>query len=424
MKPRLNALVPAIALLAAGPLAAQTIAITGARVHTVSGAVIENGTVLIRDGRIAAVGTDVAVPTGAQRIDGSGKVVTPGFINSGTQLGLVEIGLSGPPTDQRARGKDQIAASFTVWDGLNPASVLIPPARADGITSVVIAPAGGLISGQAAFVDLVGSSVTEMVRRAPVAMVAQISESGPAGVGARGELIGRLRELLTDAREYGRRRTAFESNQTRDFAASRADLEAMQAVLRGTIPLMLSADRASDIEAAVRLGQEFGIRIMIAGGAEAWRIADQLARTRTPVLTGAMNNIPGFSSMGQRQENAAILTRAGVPVAMVGNGGGDEELFNVRNVRYEAGNGVAYGMTYEAALRAVTLTPAELFGVADRIGSIEVGKDANLVVWSGDPFEFATRAEHVLVRGREVSGPTRQDMLTERYKTLPPRYQP
>jgi imidazolonepropionase-like amidohydrolase len=414
------------ALLTAFPVDAQTIAITGTRIHTVSGAIIENGTVVIREGRIAAVGANVVIPGDARRVDGAGKVVTPGFINSGTQLGLVEIGLSGPPTDQRARGRDQVAASFTVWDGLNPASVLIPPARADGITSVVIAPSGGLIAGQAAFVDLVGSSITDMVRRAPVGMVAQIAESGPAGVGARGELIGRLREVFTDARDYNRRRAAFESNQTRDFAVSRADLEALQPVLRGQLPLILAADRASDIEAAIRLGQEFGLRIMIAGGAEAWQVVDLLARTRTPVLTGAMNNIPtGFSTLGQRQENAAILARAGVPVAIVGNsGGGDEELFNVRNVRYEAGNGVAYGMSYEAALRAVTLTPAELFGVADRIGSIEVGKDANLVLWSGDPFEFATRAELVLVRGQDVTGPTRQDMLTERYRTLPPRYMP
>ena len=159
----------------------------------------------------------------------------------------------------------------------------------------------------------------------------------------------------------------------------------------------------------------------ILGGAEAWQLAPRLAAERVAVVTGAQNNIPaGFSALGQRQENAALLARAGVPVAIVGNsGGGDEELYNVRNVRYEAGNAVAYGMDYSAALRAVTLTPAELFGAADRIGSLAPGRDANVVVWSGDPFEFATRAEHVFVRGRENAAPSRQDELTRRYRTLP-----
>jgi imidazolonepropionase-like amidohydrolase len=136
-----------------------------------------------------------------------------------------------------------------------------------------------------------------------------------------------------------------------------------------------------------------------------------------------MNNIPGgFSSLGTRQENVALLRRAGVPVVVIGNAGGGEETFNVRNVRFEAGNAVAYGAAWDDALRAVTLTPAEVFGVADRIGSLSAGKDANVVVWSGDPFEFATQAEHVFIRGRSVKAPSRQDQLMERYKTLPPSY--
>jgi imidazolonepropionase-like amidohydrolase len=256
-------------------------------------------------------------------------------------------------------------------------------------------------------------------------MVAQVGSSQGAGVGARGELLARLREVLTDAREYARRRSAFESGATREFAASRADLEALQPVLAGRVPLVIAADRASDITAALGIAKEFGLRVMIAGGAEAWEVAPALAAAKVPVITGAMNNIPGdFSSLGMRQENAAILARAGVPVALVGNaGGGDEELFNVRNVRFEAGNAVAYGMPWDAALRAVTATPAELFGAGDRIGALAPGMDANVVVWSGDPFEFSTRAEHVFVRGVEHDEPTRQDLLTARYKTLPPSYQ-
>lgn len=417
----------AAAILAApfGAAAAQTIAITGAKVYPVRGAPIENGTVLIRDGRIAAVGATVDIPADAQRVDARGKVVTPGFINSGTQLGLVDIGFASGPTDQAARGKEQVAAAFRVWDGLNPANIYIAPARQDGITSVVVAPGGGqLIAGQAALIDNAGTTAAEMVRRAPVAMLAQVGNSQGAGVGARGELLGKVREVLGDARDYARRRSAFESGQTREFAASRADLEALQPVLAGRVPMVIAADRASDITAALNLAKDFGLRIMIAGGAEAWEVAPALAAAKVPVITGAMNNIPGdFSSLGMRQENAAILARAGVPVALVGNaGGGDEELFNVRNVRFEAGNAVAYGMAWDAALRAVTLTPAELFGVSDKVGALAPGMDANVVVWSGDPFEFATRAEHVYVRGVEDNAPTRQDLLTARYNHLPPEY--
>src|SRR5207237_10829612 len=179
--------------------------------------------------------------------------------------------------------------------------------------------------------------------------------------------------------------------------------------------------RRGDIEAALGRGREFGLKLVIAGGAEAWEVAPQLAAARVPVLTGAMNNIPAtFASLGQRQENAGLLARAGVNVAIVGNaGGGDEELFNVRNVRYEAGNAVSYGMTWDQALRAVTLGPAEIFGVADRYGSLEPGKVANVVVWSGDPFEFTTGVEHVLIRGKEIPLKSRQTEMLERYKKLP-----
>jgi imidazolonepropionase-like amidohydrolase len=248
-----------------------------------------------------------------------------------------------------------------------------------------------------------------------------VGNARAAGVGARGELLGRLRELLDDARAFGRNRLAYERNQSRELAASRRDLEALQPVLAGQLPMLIAADRASDILSALRLRREYGLRIVILGGAEAWQVADRLAAERVPVVTGAMNNIPGgFAALGQRQENAGLLARAGVPVAIIGNaGGGDEEAFNVRNLRYEAGNAVAYGMSFDQALRAITLTPAEMFGVADRVGALAPGRDANVVVWSGDPFEFATRAERVFVRGRENTAPSRQDELTQRYRTPP-----
>jgi len=416
----------AVALLAVTATApAQTIAITGGRVLTVAGAPIENGTVLIRDGRIADVGANVAIPADARRIDASGKWVTPGLINAATRLGLIEVSQEPQTRDASARGRDGVAASFTVWEGLNPASVLLAPARNEGVTTVLLAPSGGLISGQAGVVDLVDGSMTDMLVRAPVAMVAQVNSPRAAGgLSARGELLVRLRELLEDTRAYARRKADYERAATRDFAASRLDLEAMIPVVEGRLPLVVVAERASDIEAALRIAREYNVRLAIAGGTEAWMVADKLAAARVPVFTGAMNNIPSsFDALGAYQESAGLLRRAGVDVVLVGDAGtSDAESFNVRNIKQEAGNAVAYGMGWNDALAAVTMVPARVLGIADRYGSLEPGKVANVVVWSGDPFEFSTRVEHVFVRGREATSPSRQDMLAERYKTLPPNY--
>lgn len=417
-----------LAFVIATPARAQTIAITGGTVYPVSGAPIARGTVLMRDGRITAVGADVAIPADAQRVDATGKFVTPGLVNAATALSVVDIGAVASTRNVSARGREGIAAAFTVWDGLNPASVLLPPARAGGITTAVIAPRGGIISGQAAVLHLVEGTAADMVLRSPVAMVGQIGQigGGPGGTQpqSRGELMLRLREVLDDARAYGRRKADYERAQTRQFTASRLDLEALGPVLDGRLPLMLDADRASDIESALKLARDYNLKLIVTGAAEAWMVADKLAAARVPVMTGAMNNIPGsFASLGTRQENAGLLRRAGVTVMIIGNaGGGDEDAFNVRNLRFEAGNAVAYGLTREDALRAITLTPAEVFGVADRVGSLQAGKDADVVVWSGDPFEFASQPEHVFIRGREVRAATRQDMLEQRYKSLPPNY--
>jgi len=403
------------------PASAQTIAITGGKVFPVSGPPIENGTVVITNGKIVAVGANVAVPANARRIDATGKWVTPGLINSSTQLGLVEIGQVSNTRDMQARGKDNIAASFTVWEGLNPNSVMLAPARKEGVTSFVVIPTGGLVSGQAAILDLVDGTTTDMMMKSPVAMVAEIGDAAQAGTGSRGELIVKLRELLDDTKFFITHRAEFDRAQTRDFQASRLDLEAMIPVVQGRLPLLVVVDKESDIDAALRIARDFNLKLIIGGGAEAWLMAGRLAAARVPVLTGAMNNIPaGFAALGQRQENPGLLTAAGVRVGLVGNaGGGDEEAFNVRNIKQEGGNAVAYGMTWENALKAVTLWPAEIFGVSDRVGSLAPGRDANVVVWSGDPFEFTTRAEHVWVRGVERTDKTRQDLLTERYLNLP-----
>lgn len=414
----------ALGVLVASAALAQTIAIVGGRVLPVSGPPIDGGTVIIRDGRIIAVGRDVAVPDGAQRIDATGKWVTPGIINPATQLGLIEVGQVGETRNATARGGEGnvIHAAFTVWDGLNPLSVMFAPARNEGITTVAVFPQGGLVSGQGALVDIVEGGIGDMLVRSPIAMVAQVGDPQAANVSSRGELMLRLRELLEDSRAYARRRADFERAQTREFAASRLDLEAMQPVLAGRVPLLIVADKASDIEAALRLTRDYSLRLIIGSGAEAWMVADKLAAAKVPVMVGSMVNIPGsFATLGARQENAGLLRRAGVTVALIGTGS-DPDAYNVRNIKQEAGNAVAYGMTWDDALRAITLTPAELFGVADRYGSLQPGRVANVVVWSGDPFEFSTRVEHVFVRGVRSMSPSRQDELMGRYKTLPPSY--
>ena len=398
----------------------QTIAITGGRVHPVSGPVIENGTVLIRAGKIVAVGSDVAIPGDAQRINATGKWVTPGIVNVATTLGVVEIGAVQETNDTPARGRgDAITASHKVWEGFNPNSPLIQVTRNDGITTVGVVPGGGLVGGQSALVTLSDGRLSDMLLQAPIAMTADIGSKGDQIGGTRAEVLQRLRDLLADTREYVRRRADYERNATREFAARRGDLEAMIPVVQGRMPLVIDANRASEIEEALGLASEFSLRIIISGGAEAWEVADKLAAAKVPVIVGATNNIPlSFAMLGARQENAAILQQAGARVLI--NGGSDG--FNARNVRFEAGNAVAFGMSWDAALRAVTLTAAETFGVADRIGSLQAGRDANVVIWSGDPFEPMTRAERVLVRGVDVKRPSRQDELMLRYKTLPPSY--
>jgi imidazolonepropionase-like amidohydrolase len=410
-------LIATLIAFVAVPAAAQTVAITNGTVYPVSGPSIPNATVLIKDGVIVAVGARVNIPADARRIDATGKVVTPGLINSVTELGIVEVDQVRDTKDDTAKGSNNISAAFRVWEGLNPASAIFAPTRNEGITTAIITPHGGLISGQAAVIDLLPGHAADIIRRAPVAMVAQIDSPNDAGTSARGELLGKLRVLLEDVRFYAQHRADYDRAAARALSASRADLEAMIPVIEGKLPLVLEANRVDEIEAALSLARDFDLKLMIVGGAEAWLTADRLAAAQVPVLTGAMSNIPAsFAALNQRQENAGLLRRAGVRVALVATSNTDVTRFNARNLKYEAGNAVAYGMTHDDALRAVTLTPAELFGVSDRIGSLQAGRDANIVVWSGDPFEFSTRVEHVLIRGREVLEPSRQDLLIERYK--------
>jgi len=221
--------------------------------------------------------------------------------------------------------------------------------------------------------------------------------------------------VFDDALEYGRRKTDWARAQIHPLAASGADLAALGPVLRGELPLIVIANRRSDIETALRIGREYHLKLILAGAAEGWLSASAIARANVPVLVRPLDNVPSYDALGVRYENAALLARAGVKVALL-----ETDTHNSRNLRQQAGNAVANGMTWDQALRAVTLSPAEIFGVADRYGSIALGKVADVVVWSGDPFEFATAVEHVYIRGREIPLKSRQTELLERYRKLPP----
>jgi imidazolonepropionase-like amidohydrolase len=413
-------LAAAATLLAADPLAAQTVAITGGKVYPVSGPPIENGTVLIRDGRIVAVGSAVTIPADARRVDATGKWVTPGIFNATTNLGLVEIGSVSETVDVSAHGAgDGITPSLRVWDGFNPASPLLQVTRNDGITTVGLIPRGGMLGGQGAVITLGTGALSEVLLKGPAAMFGDIGSKGPERGASRAEVYQRLRAVLSEARDWPRRRSRFDANGSRPLAARPADLDALQPVLRGELPLALDADRASDLLVALDIAREYGIKLALTSATEGWKVAEQIAAAKAYVLVGALNNIPrDFSTLGARQENAALLQAAGAQVII--SGGAD--AFNARNVKYEAGVAVAFGLPWDAALRAVTLTPAEMYGVADRVGSLQPGRDATLVIWSGDPFELYTHADRVFVRGVEVQGPSRQDELMRRYKAFPPAY--
>lgn len=407
----------AMVALAAGSAAAQqapVIVITGATVHQRGGARLDNATVLIRDGKIAEVGANVATPAGARVIDGRGKVVAPGFVEAFSQLGLIEIEAEATAVDGRfAPTPLDVHAAYRATDAYNARSVGIQVARTGGVTSALTAPVGGLVAGQAAFVSLADGAAPVA---APAAMIAAL---GPGAIasGSRGHAAERLRELLDDADAYRKNRGAFERNQSRRLAANRLDLEALIPVLEGRVPLVISADAEADIRTALAIAAERRLRIAIARGAEAWRVAKQLAAAKVPVIVDPTANLPlDLGALDVRDDSAAILARAGVPVAISNIG----DVQQVRTLRQLAGIAVAHGLPWDRALDAITSVPAQLYGATGR-GVIERGGAADLVVWSGDPLEIASQPEVVIIGGVVQSLETHQTRLRDRYRTMPKR---
>ncbi len=410
-----------IGLLAAGATSASEITvIEGARIHTGDGRRIDEGKVLIRGEAIVAVGRDaeVRVPEGARRIDGRGAWVTPGLVDSEAVTGLIEVPLESSTVETHLDERyDAVRAAFSVLDGLNPRSSVIPVTRIEGVTASVLVPHGGLVSGRGAVVQLAGDSVDEMLVRAPAAVWASLAGPGRlASYGARGGAMLRLRELIDDVRQYSRRRQDFERNQMRKVAASRLDLEALLPLVEGKLPLVVHAHRASDIQAALRLAREEKLRLVLAGCEEGWLVAGEIAAAKVPVVINPLANLPrAFEALAARLDNAVLLSRVGVKLAL-SPGATDDHMS--RTLRFHAGNAVASGLPWEDALAAITRNPAEIFGVGERLGTVSPAKSADLVVWSGDPFEPLTRPRHVFIRGREIPLVSRQTKLRDRYRDL------
>lgn len=425
MRSFLITLVVALTVLLGGPASAEVIAITGGTVHTMGDqGTIEDATVLIRDGRIEAVGTDVNIPSDARRVDAEGRPVTPGIIDAHGQIGVVEVGAVDATRDDAMEGR-RFTAAFDVTDAINPDSTLIPINRVEGITRAVVAPShsrgGSLIAGQGAIIDLAGPG--DYITDSPSAMYASLGETGASlSGGSRAAAMLALREALQDARDFRQNRAAFESRDRREYSLGRLDLEALQPVLAGEMPLILTAHRASDIRAALRLATDYNLRLVIRGGAQAWRVADELAAANVPVLLDPLLNLPGrFETLGATMENAARLHEAGVRFAFTTG-----ESHNARNITQAAGNAVAYGLPHDAALAAITAAPADIWGIDDQVGRLESGLAADVVIWDGDPLEVTTFPTHVFIKGEQMPMETRQTELRDRYRNLddelPPAY--
>lgn len=406
-------------------------AIRNARIVTVSGPVIEAGTVLIRNGKIEAVGASVTVPAGAQELDARGLSVYPGMIDLGTALGLVEIEAGAPGTVDLAEIGDMNPNAQAIF-GINPHSSHVTVTRANGITSVLTLPRGGIISGQAALINLDGTTPREMAVVPQAALVVTFPRASAGGrrdfaatpdaqsnlteaITARERQIEQLRKLMRDAESYGKAQDAY----ARDNRLPRPDQNVMLASLvpyvRGERPVIMRADRETEIRAAVRFAEEMRLqRPIILGGNDAWKCASFLRERNVSVILTGVLDLPNREDdyYDQLYANAARLQQAGVRFAISTGDTGAQ----VRDLPYHAGMAAAFGLPRDEALKAVTLYPAQIMNAADRLGSIEPGKLANLVITDGDILEARTSVRHLFIAGRNVSLTNRQTELYDQFK--------
>ncbi len=390
----------------------EAVALRGARLITITQGVIESGVIVISGGRITAVGSNVPIPSGTRVIDVSGKTVMPGMIDGFTNLGLADYPSYGEDDDE---GTTPVTPQMRVVDGLNPDNRFFPHAVRSGVTTALCAPAeGNLFTGQSALIHTHGATVEEMAIGAPIGVHVTLGEPPKLRYGPKNTqpmtrmgAAALLRQTLVDAQGYADKLASFEQARSSreegdddDSSPPARDLklEALVPVLRGEVPLIVSAERFDDIHTALRIAAEFDVSIILNRGAEAHRVSGELAARDVPVIWGPANaSLRELEAMRGTATTPALLAEAGVRIAFQ-TGGVD----NVDGLLHQARTAMSNGLSREETLKALTLYPAQIFGVGDRLGSLEVGKSADLVVFSGDPLEAPSVVEMVLVAGRPV----------------------
>ncbi len=427
----------AISLLAAGLISssvlAENVAIVGGKVVTGGPeGTIENGTVLIVDGKISAVGAGLPAPEGYRLIDAGGRYVTTGLMVPYSSLGVQEINLEKSTVDHivnspspffKPASKVPFSAAFDISYAINPKATAIPVTRIEGITRAVVAPAGTdkIFAGQAAIIDLAGNFDFLTKSRAAMLVEYGISGKDKAG-GSRGTAMVYLIKALEEAQAAAQppkrsRKKGAGAASGKGMLLHPMDLAALLPVIKGEVPMVVIASRAADLMSLVGLKERFAdLDLVILGGAEAWMVADALAAAEIPVILDPTANLPSsFEALGSTLENAARLQAAGVMIA-IANGGSPGH--NSRLITQAAGIAVAHGLDWDAAFAAITINPARIFGVDGQLGSLEAGKLADVVIWDGDPLELMASPDMVFINGQETPLVSRQTKLRDRYMDL------
>jgi imidazolonepropionase-like amidohydrolase len=401
----------------------KPIALVGGTIHTVTKGTIENGVVLFDKGKIVAVGREISIPKDAEVIDVKGKHIYPGLINAFTTIGLIEIGAVRATRDVTEVGL--VNPNVRAEVAFNPDSEHPPVTRSNGITMALVVPTGELIAGQSALMMLDGWTWEEMTLKAPVGLhiywprmtlpserfmlVRRSPEELKKEVETR---INLIRETFQKARAY---KKAKESEIQKGVPYHDTDLkyEAMIPVLEGKVPVFIHANSSKEILSAIEWAESEGLKIVIVGGADSWKVADVLKNKNIPVILTNIHRLPSkrYSDYDEPFTVAYKLYKAGVKFCIGGEGG----YYNERNLPYQAGTCVAFGLPREEALKAITIYPAEILGVADKVGSIEPGKDATLIVTTGDPLEISTQVVYEFIQGKKVDLSNRQVKLYEKY---------